>query len=166
MTHKQNFIAIIDNLLIHSKKKSHMARIADLLKALVKHGLKLFRTKLVYMGNVFKVEKGKFVITLIKTRVEAILNTPAPLTAKEWKSFCGVVNYLTLFCQNLQKLLAPIYDLTRKGRPFIWTDAHQKTFDTIKQQLAKAPVLSLPDGIGKYTLYSDTSKTHAGSAIW
>ena len=45
-----------------------MARIADLLKALVKHGLKLspkkcqfFRTELVYMGNVFKVEKGKFV---------------------------------------------------------------------------------------------------------
>ena len=163
----------MDDLLIHSKKKNHMARIADLLKALVKHGLKLspkkcqfFRTELVYMGNVFKVEKGKFVITPIKTRVEAILNTPAPLTPKECKSFCGVVNYLSLFCQNLQKLLAPIYDLTRKGRPFIWTESHQKTFDTIKQQLAKAPVLSLPDGIGRYTLYSDTSKTHAGSALW
>ena len=34
MTHKQNFIAIMDDLLIHSKKKNHMARIADLLKAL------------------------------------------------------------------------------------------------------------------------------------
>ena len=56
--------------------------------------------------------------------------------------------------------------MTRKGRPFIWTESHQKTFDTIKQQLAKAPVLSLPDGIGRYTLYSDTSKTHAGSALW
>ena len=172
MTHKQNFVAIMDDLLIHSKKKNHMARIADLLKALVKHGLKLspkkcqfFRTELMYMGNVFKVEKGKFVITPIKTRVEAILNTPAPLTPKECKSFCGVVNYLSLFCKNLQKLLAPIYDLTRKGRPFIWTEGHQKTFDTIKRQLAKAPVLSLPDGIGKYTLYSDTSKTHAGSAL-
>ena len=173
MTHKQNFIAIMDDLLIHSKKKNHMARIADLLKALVKHGLKLspkkcqfFRTELVYMGNVFKVEKGKFVITPIKTRVEAILNTPAPLTPKECKRFCGVVNYLSLFCQNLQKLLAPIYDLTRKGRPFIWTESHQKTFDTIKQQLAEAPVLNLPDGIGRYALYSDTSKSHVGSALW
>ena len=82
------------------------------------------------------------------------------------QKLCGVVNYLSLFCQNLQKLLAPIYDLTRKGRPFIWTESHQKTFDIIKQQLAKAPVLSLPDGIGRYTLYSDTSKTHAGSALW
>ena len=67
MTHKQNFIAIMDDLLIHSKKTNHIARIADFLKALVKHGLKLspkkcqnFRIELVYMGNVFKIEKGKF----------------------------------------------------------------------------------------------------------
>ena len=66
----------------------------------------------------------------------------------------------------MQKLLAPIYDLTRKGRPFLWTENHQETFDTIKKLLAKPPVLSLPDGIGRYTLYSDTSKTHAGSALW
>ena len=26
--------------------------------------------------------------------------------------------------------------------------------------------MSLPDGIGRYTLYSDTSNTHAGSALW
>ena len=172
MTHKQNFIAIMDDLLIHSKKKDHMARVTDLFKALIKHGLKLspkkcqfFKSELVYMGNVFKVQKGKFVITPIKTRVDAILNTPSPQTQKECKSFCGVVNYLSLFCPNLQKLLAPIYDLTRKGRPFIWTENHQETFDTIKKLLARSPVLSLPDGIGRYTLYSDTSKTHAGSAI-
>ena len=26
--------------------------------------------------------------------------------------------------------------------------------------------MTLPDGMGRYTLYSDTSKTHAGSALW
>ena len=173
MTHKQNYIAIMDDLLVHSRKKEHMERIEDLLKALIKHGLKLspkkcqfFKSELVYMGNIFKVTKGKFVITPLKTRVDAILNTPSPETAKECKSFCGVVNYLSLFCPNLQKLLAPIYDLTRKGRPFIWTTIHQETFDKIKQLLAKPPVLSLPDSLGRYTLYSDTSKTHAGSALW
>ena len=77
-----------------------------------------------------------------------------------------MVNYLILFCPNLQKLLAPIYDLTRKGKPFLWTENHQQTFDQIKNLLAKPPVLNLPDGTGRYTLYSDTSKTHAGSALW
>ena len=173
MTHKQNYIAIMDDLLVHSRKKDHMERIEELLKALIKHGLKLspkkcqfFKSELVYMGNIFKVTNGKFVITPLRTRVDAILNTPSPETAKECKSFCGVVNYLSLFCPNLQKLLAPIYDLTRKGRPFIWTRVHQETFDKIKQLLAKPPVLSLPDSLGRYTLYSDTSKTHAGSALW
>ena len=173
MSHKHNCIAIMDDLLVHSKKKNHLDRIIDLLRALIKHDLKLspkkcqfFRTELVYMGNVFKVQKGKFVISPIKTRVEAILKTPTPISAKECKSFCGVVNYLSLFCPNLQKLLAPIYDLTRKGKPFLWTKNHQQTFDQIKNLLAKPPVLNLPDGTGRYNLYSDTSKTHADSALW
>ena len=173
MSHKHNYIAIMDDLLIHSKKENHLDRMVDLLKALIKHNLKLspkkcqfFKTELIYMGNVFKVEKGKFVVTPIKTRVDAILNTPTPLTAKECKSFSGVVNYLSLFCPNLQKLLAPIYDLTKIGKPFLWTKLHQQAFDEIKGLLAKPPVLTLPDGMGRYTLYSDTSKTHAGSALW
>ena len=37
-------------------------------------------------------------------------------------SFCGVVNYLSLFCPDLQTLLKLIVELTRKGRPFIWGD--------------------------------------------
>ena len=173
MSHKHNYIAIMDDLLVHNKKENHLDRIVDLLKALIKHGLKLslkkcqfFKTELIYMGNVFKVEKGKFVVTPIKTRVDAILNTPTPQTAKECKSFCGVVNYLSLFCPNLQKLLAQIYDLTRKGKSFLWTKLHQQAFDEIKGFLVKPPVLTLPDGMGRYTLYSDTSKTHAGSALW
>ena len=143
MSHKHNYIAIMDDLLVHSKKENHLDRIVDLLKALIKHGLKLspkkcqfFKTELIYMGNVFKVEKGKFVVTPIKTRVDAIMNTPTPQTAKECKSFCGVVNYLSLFCPNLQKLLAPIYDLTKKGKPFLWTKLHQQAFDEIKDLLA------------------------------
>ena len=48
----------------------------------------------------------------------------------------------------------------------MWTKLHQQAFDEIKGLLAKPPVLTLPDGMGRYTLYSDTSKTHAGSALW
>ena len=118
------------------------------------------------MGNVFKIGKFGVSISPIKTRVEAIQKTPPPKTPKQCKSFCGVVNYLSIFCPHLQKLLAPIYDLTRKGRPFIWTETHQHDFDLIKKQLASAPVLSLPNGVGRYILYSDTSKTHTGSTLW
>ena len=117
-------------------------------------------------GNIFQTSDDGITITPIKTRQEAILNTPTPTTPKECKSFCGVVNYVSLFYPYLQALLAPIYDLTRKGRSFVWTKLHQKNFEQIKKLMASPPVLSLPTGTGRYILYSDTSKTHAGSALW
>ena len=173
LPHPENYIAIMDDLLVHSKNKDHLDRITDMLEALITHGLKLspkkcqfFMEELVYMGNIFRISKKGIFISPIKSRVEAIMNTPSPTTPKECKSFCGVVNYLSIFCPHLQKLLGPIYDLTRKGRPFVWTEEHEKNFKIIKTQLASAPVLSLPNGTGRYILYSDTSKTHTGSALW
>ena len=173
MPFPENYIAIMDDLLVHSKEKDHIDRIRDMLKALIEHGLKLspkkcqfFRDELVYMGNIFKTSEDGITITPIKTRQEAILKTPTPRTPKECKSFCGVVNYVSLFCPHLQSLLAPIYDLTRKGRPFVWTNLHQKNFEEIKKLMASPPVLTLPTSTGRYILYSDTSKTHAGSALW
>ena len=173
LPHPQNYIAIMDDLLVHSQEEDHMDRILDMLKALIEHGLKLspkkcqfFKDELVYMGNIFKTSHDGITITPIKTRQEAILNTPAPTTPKECKTFCGVVNYVSLFCPHLQSLLAPIYDLTRKGRPFVWTAVHQKNFEEIKRLMASSPVLTLPTSTGRYILYSDTSKTHAGSALW
>ena len=47
----------------------------------------------------------------------------------------GMVNFLSIFCPELQKLLKPIYDLTRKGRPFVWEKEQQDSFEEIKHRL-------------------------------
>ena len=52
----------------------------------------------------------------------------------------GMVNFLSLFCPDFQKLLKPIYDLTRKGRKFIWVEEQQIAFEKIKNRLVKPPV--------------------------
>ena len=39
---------------------------------------------------------------------------------KDCRGFAGMVNFVSIFCPELQKLLKPIYDLTRKGGHFIW----------------------------------------------
>ena len=39
-------------------------------------------------------------------------------------------------------------------------------FDEIKQRLQKPPVLHMPDKIGRFQLYSDTSKYAMGSALY
>ena len=78
----------------------------------------------------------------------------------------GMVNFLSMFCPELQKLLKPIYDLTRKGRPFIWGEEQQEAFEEIKRRLVKAPVLHMPNHEDRFHLYSSTSKFAAVSTLY
>ena len=77
-----------------------------------------------------------------------------------------MVNFLSMFCPELQKLLKPIYDLTRKGRQFIWGEEQQIAFEEIKCRLMTPPVLHLPNSTGRFHLYSDTSKFSTGSVLY
>ena len=45
------------------------------------------------------------------------------------------MNFVSIFCPDLQKLLKPIYELTKKGRHFIWGKEQQDAFDEIKVRL-------------------------------
>ena len=96
--------------------------------------------------------------------MEAIQKLKPPTTAKGCRSFAGMVNFVSIFCPELQKLLKPIYDLTIKGRHFIWGTEQQTAFEEIKSRLQKPPVLSMPDRKGRFLLYSDTSQHATGCA--
>ena len=56
----------------------------------------------------------------LRSRLEAIQKLQSPTAVKGCRCFMGMVNFLSMFCPKLQKLLKPICDLTRKGRQFIW----------------------------------------------
>ena len=118
------------------------------------------------MGNVFHINGSTISITPFQSRVEAIQKLPSPTNVKGCKSFCGVVNYLSIFCRHLQKLLKPIYDLTKKGRPFIWQEEQQQAFDAIKERMINPPILYLPKPGGRFILYCDSSRTHTGNSLW
>ena len=105
-------------------------------------------------------------IVPLRSRTEAVNKIPTPRTPKQCKTFCGVVNHLSLFCPDLQKLLKPIVELTRKGRPFVWGDAQEKAFREVKLRLKNTPVLHLPKAEGRFILYSDTSIEGTGSSLW
>ena len=170
---KKKYIAIMDDLLIHSTRADHWKLLEQLLKSMCKNGLRLspkkcqlFKTNLIYMGNKFTITKRTMTITPLRSRTEAINKISTPRTPKQCKSFCGIVNYLSLFCPDLQKLLKPILELTRKGRPFIWGEAQKKAFKEVKLRLKNPPVLHLPKADGRFILYSDTSIEGTGSSLW
>ena len=102
----------------------------------------------------------------LRSRLEAIQKFQPPNTPKGCRSLSGVVNFLSMFCPELQRILKPIYDLTRKGRPFHWGKEQQDSFIEIKCRLVKPPVLHMPNKSGRFHLYSDTSKYATGSALY
>ena len=147
--------AIMDDLLLFTpSKKAHMDKLEDLLKALRKHAQKilpkkcqLFITELQYMGNTIFIKERRVCVRPLCSRLEVIQKVKTPTTAKQCKSFVGMVNFVSIFCPELQRLLKPIYDLTRKGRQFVWGKEQQEAFEEIKRRLQKAPVLHMPDRV-------------------
>ena len=81
--------AIMDNLLLFTPSKaSHMAKLEDLLKALLKNGLKisskkcqLFRTNLHYMGNEIFIQK-KDCVKPLRSSLDAIQKLQPPHYSK------------------------------------------------------------------------------------
>ena len=157
---------IMDDLLLFTPSKIvHIAKLEDLLKALRKNGLKispkkckLFRIELQYMGNTIFIKNRRVCVKPLHSQLEAKQKIKLPTTAKECKSFAGMVNFVSIFCPELQKLLKPIYDLARKDKQFVWGVEEHSAFEEIKQRLQKPPVLHMPDKIGRFQLYSDTNK--------
>ena len=109
--------AIMDDLLLFTpSKKAHLAKLEDLLKALKKNGLKispkkcqLFSTELQYMGNTIFIKERRVCVKPLHSHLEVIQKLRSPTTAKQCKSFAGMVNFVSIFCPDLQKVLKPIY---------------------------------------------------------
>ena len=137
--------AIMDDLLLFTPtKSSHFEKLEDLLKALSKNGLKispkkcqLFKTDLQYMGNTIFIRNKRVYVRSLRSRIKAIQKLKPPTMIKGCQSFTGMVNFVSIFCPKLQRLLKPIYDLTKKGKQFLWEEEQQKAFDKIKCRLQR-----------------------------
>ena len=152
----------MDDLLLFTLSKNyHIAKLKDLLKALLKIGLKispkkcqLFRTNLQYMGNKIFIKDKRVCIKPLSNRLEAIQKLHPPTTVNGCRSFTGMVNFLSMFCPELQKLLKQIFHLT------------QEAFEEIKHRLIKPLVLHMPNTTGRFHWYSDTSQFATGSRLY
>ena len=82
-----------DLLLFTPSKKVHIGKLEDLLKALLKNGLKistrkcqLFKTELQYMGNTIFIKDRKVCAKPLRSRIEAIQKLNPPTTPKGCQS--------------------------------------------------------------------------------
>jgi hypothetical protein len=97
-------------------------------------------------------------------KLKAVKDWPRPKTIKDIQKFLGFCNFYRHFVQNYSELAQPLFDLTRKGEPFIWTNHHEHAFTGLQHALISSLVLLLPDYRHPFTLYTDASD-YATSAI-
>ena len=170
---QDHHIAIMDDIMIHSKRADHMQQIINLFKVLIKHGLKIspkkcqfFRTSLVYMGHNVIIKDGKPCVKPVQTMIDAIAKLEPPTTVKGVRGFCGMVNFLHFYIKDIQIILAPLRKLTRVGVNFVWSEECKEAFQKAKESIMKAPVLVLPNKHGLFQIESDTSIIGCGGALF
>ncbi|KAI3811031.1 hypothetical protein L1987_20746 [Smallanthus sonchifolius] len=140
-------IVFIDDILIFSKTK------AD-------HEQHL-RLEVQFLGHIVN-DKG---IHVDLAKIETVKNWNAPKTPTEVRSFLGLTGYYRRFISNFSKIAVPLAALTHKGKTYEWGPKQEEAFQTLKQKLCNAPILTLPDGNDDLVVYCDASNQCLGCVL-
>nr|GEW69314.1 putative reverse transcriptase domain-containing protein [Tanacetum cinerariifolium] len=152
-------IVFIDDILIYSKMKedheNHLRLILDLLrkeKLYAKFSKCEFWLQEVYfLGHVVNHDG----IHVDPSKIEAVKSWKAPTTPSEVRSFLGLAGYYRRFIENLSKIAKPLTSLTQKNQKYEWGEKQKNAFQTLKDNLCNAPILSLSDRAGDFVVYCD-----------
>ncbi|GJS98854.1 putative reverse transcriptase domain-containing protein [Tanacetum coccineum] len=70
-----------------------------------------------------------------------------------------------LFIKDFSKIAKPLTKLTHKTKKFVWEKEQEEAFQTLKNKLCDAPILSLPEGSENFVVYCDTSYKGLGCVL-
>ncbi|GJX61752.1 putative reverse transcriptase domain-containing protein, partial [Tanacetum coccineum] len=74
-------------------------------------------------------------------------------------------SYSRRFIANSSKVAKPLASLTQKIRKYEWAKEQEEAFQTLKDNLCDAPILSLPDGSKEFVVYYDASNQGLGCVL-
>lgn len=124
---------------------------------------KFAKRELTYLGYTVSAEGIKPAadkIQVIKAWPEVLENET------QIRQFLGTVNYCRMFMgPDFARVARPLVDLTRKGAPFQWTDAHTQAVRHLKQRLIDYTTLQIPDTTKPFELYTDASGYAIGAVL-
>ncbi|EZG43018.1 putative Gag-pol polyprotein, partial [Gregarina niphandrodes] len=108
---------------------------------------------------------GRQGIACQERRIGNVLNAPAPASRKELQRFLGAVGYLRLFIPRFAEYTAPLFELLKKGRLFVWSDARGEAFMELKQAVAGASLLHKPVPGAPLIIEIDASEVGIGAVL-
>lgn len=94
-------------------------------------------------------------IEVDKAKIQVIEKLPPPVTVKGVRSFLGHAGFYRRFIKDFSKISKPLCNLLEKGAPFHFTEECLTAFNTLKEKLVSAPVLTSLDWDYPFELMCD-----------
>ena len=145
-----------------------LQRIEHTLQVFQKNGVKLNLSKckfgeaeVKFLGHVVSKEGNK----PDPKNVEAIQKVRPPKTVKEVRRFLGMASFYRKHIKDFAEIALPLNKLTRKNQPFEWSEDCQRSLDTLKDLLTRAPVLVGADISQPFIVTTDASNSHVGGVL-
>ncbi len=127
----------LDDIIIHGRDMaSHDKTLQAVLQRLEVAGLQLnkdkchFRqTSLLFLGHTVSAE----VLRPDESRVQAILNAPAPSDASTLRSLLGLMSWYSKFLPDFATVVAPVHSCLQAPNGFSWSKEAEQSLTKVKR---------------------------------
>ena len=165
----RNLLVYMDDICVFSTSfENHLADLKLVFEWLRSAKLKLkpskchlFKNELKFLGHVIS-DHG---IKPDPDKIKAISNMPIPSNVSKLQSFLGMCSYYRKFIQDFSQICKPLYELTRFGVKYLWTDTHTDAVNKLKEALSSSPILAHPNFDLPFQVHTDASVEGLGAVL-
>ena len=162
-------MSFFNDILIFSRTYAvHIQHLRQVLSLLRKDQWYVKRSKCVftqrevsYLGHTISC-KG---VATDQSKVHQVVDWPVPVCVKDVRAFLGLAGYYRRFVRQFGILARPLFNLLKKGTPFVWIENTEQSFQILKQSLVTAPVLALPNFQKQFTVETAACGTGIGAIL-
>ena len=162
-------INYLDDIIIYSTTfEEHLSLLEEVFTRLRTANVKLKISKchfakqeVEYLGHII----GYNTIMPHPNKLKAVQEFPQPQSVQQLQRFLGLTGWYRRFIPNYSRHAYPLTQLLKKKQSFIWSDAQQNSFNTLKEKLTSRPVLAIFNPSNPCELHTDACKIGIGAIL-
>jgi hypothetical protein len=159
----------LDDFVIYARwLVDHSTKLREVLDRLRTYRLKLQPDKCEFLrkdGNYLGHQITEARVRPDPQKVASIEQFSTPTTAKQLKTFCGLISYYRRFIPNCGRIASLLYRFLKKDGKFVWTETQKNVFQHLKYKLISRPILQYPDFSKEFILTTDASNSELGAVL-
>jgi len=98
-------------------------------------------------------------------KVAATRNWPTPTNISEVRSFHGLASFYRRFVKDFSTIAASLNEIVKMDVVFKWSQEQENAFETLKDKLTKATILTLPNFAKTFEIECDASNIGIGAIL-